>query len=140
MKKKAIITIKSNISLDEDDLIEVVTPGEFFITDYGFRVEYDETEISGMEGTRTTIVIRDKVFELIREGSTETKMKFEHMKGNVSLYKTPYGVLEMETYTKKLDINMTENGGNISTAYTLTLEGQETVKTSLIVEVRVNKN
>ena len=140
MKKKAIITIKSNVSLDEDDLIEVVTPGEFFITDYGFRVEYDETEISGMEGTRTTIVIRDKVFELIREGSTETKMKFEYMKGNVSLYKTPYGVLEMETYTKKLDINMTENGGNITTSYTLTLEGQETVKTSLIVDVRVNKN
>lgn len=140
MKKKAVITIKSNVSLDEDDLIEVVTPGDFFITDYGFRVEYDETEISGMEGTRTTIVIRDKAFELIREGSTETKMEFEYMKGNVSLYKTPYGVLEMETYTKKLNIDMNENGGSIATDYTLTLEGQETVKTQLIVEVKTNKN
>ena len=138
MNKKAVITIKSNVSLDEDDLIEVVTPGDFFITDYGFRVEYDETEISGMEGTRTIIVIRDKSFELIREGSTETKMEFEYMKGSVSLYKTPYGVLEMETYTKKLDINMTENGGNITTAYTLTLEGQETVKTYLTVDVKIN--
>lgn len=139
MKKRAVITIRSNVSAEEDDLIEVSTPGDFFITDEGFRIEYYETQISGMEGTRTTILVREKSFELIREGSTETKMEFEYMKGNISLYKTPYGILEMEIYTKKLYINMTENGGKITTDYTLTLEGQETAKTHLTVEVKINK-
>ena len=80
MEKNAVITVKSNSSANEEDSIEVVTPGTFYITEHGFRAEYDESQLSGMEGTHTTILIRDKSFDLIREGSTETKMEFEARK------------------------------------------------------------
>lgn len=140
MIKKAIITVKSNISADEDDLIEVVTPGYFHITDGGFRAEYTETKISGMEGTETSIIIRENSFELIRKGSTETKMEFDYRKESIALYKTPYGVMDVNIYTRKLDINMTENGGSLSVDYILTIGGEQTLNTYLTIDIKINNN
>ncbi|OOM12021.1 DUF1934 domain-containing protein [Clostridium saccharobutylicum] len=138
MSKKAIITVKSSISGDEEDLIEVVTPGKFYKTEEGFKIEYDETKISGMEDTHTIMIIREKSFDLIRVGSTETTMEFEKNHESISLYKTPYGVMEICINTKKLDIDMTENGGTISAFYNLHIEGQQALKTKLIVDINVN--
>lgn len=140
MIKKAIITVKSNISADEDDLIEVVTPGYFHITDGGFRAEYTETKISGMEGTETSIIIRENSFELIRKGSTETKMEFDYRKESIALYKTPYGVMDVNIYTRKLDISMTENGGSLSVDYILTIGGEQTLNTYLTIDIKINNN
>ena len=140
MNKKAVITVKSNTSSNIEDLIEVVTPGEFYITEDGFRAEYDESKLSGMEGTHTTILIREKSFDLIREGSTETKMEFKKREITTSLYKTPYGVLEVDIDTIELNIDIDENGGHIHTLYTLAIEGQEAIKTNLTVDIRISEN
>lgn len=77
MKKKAIITVDSYVLDNEEDLVGVVTPGDFHEIEDGFKVEYEETKLSGMEGTKTTIIIRNDSFDLIREGTTETKMELE---------------------------------------------------------------
>ncbi|AOR22583.1 DUF1934 domain-containing protein [Clostridium taeniosporum] len=138
MKKKAIITVKSNASMEEGNLIEVVSPGEFYINEDGFRVEYDETEISGMEGTRTKLIIRDSSFTLEREGSTTTKMDFKKRMRTTSLYQTPYGILKLNVDTKNLDINMNEDGGIIDVRYSMGIEGHESMNTSLSVKVKVN--
>ena len=52
MDKKAVVYIKSKQSVDEEG-IEVVSAGKFKKTEYGFLVAYEETELSGMEGTTT---------------------------------------------------------------------------------------
>lgn len=137
MHKKAVITVKSSVSVDDDELIEVVTPGEFSILKDSFKVEYDETKLSGMEGTKTTMIIKDKRFELIRSGSTETNMEFERNKQSISLYKTPYGAMGVTIDTKKLDINVDENGGKVEIVYTLDIEGQQMVRTNLSVDIRI---
>ena len=138
MNKKAIITVDSTVLNDEEDLIGVVTPGEFYKVEDGFRAEYDETKLSGMEGTKTTIVIRKDSFDLIREGTTETKMEFKNNKKTVSLYKTPYGILDISINTKKLDIDVNEEGGTISTMYTLEIGDQPALKTNLTIDIKVS--
>jgi len=140
MNKKAIITVDSTVLNDEEDLIGVVTPGEFYKVEDGFRAEYNETKLSGMEGTKTTIVIRKNSFDLIREGTTETKMEFKNNEKTVSLYKTPYGILDISINTKKLDINVNEEGGTISTMYTLEIGDQPALKTNLTIDIKVNWN
>ncbi|MFW2489839.1 DUF1934 domain-containing protein [Clostridium chromiireducens] len=137
MNKKAIITVDSAVLNDEEDLIGVVTPGEFYETEDGFRVEYEETKLSGMEGTKTIIIIREDSFDLIREGTTETKMEFKDRQKTVSLYKTPYGVMEIKIDTKKLEINVDEEGGIINTMYALEIGGQPALKTNLSIEIKV---
>lgn len=96
MKKKAIITVDSYVLDNEEDLVGVVTPGDFHEIEDGFKVEYEETKLSGMEGTKTTIIIRNDSFDLIREGTTETKMEFRNNHRTISLYKTPYGVMDLQ--------------------------------------------
>ncbi|MBE6072184.1 MAG: DUF1934 domain-containing protein [Clostridium butyricum] len=140
MKKKAIVTIKSNTSEDSDDLLEVVSVGEFNVVEDSFIVKYDETELSGMEGTKTTMIIKNDSFDLIREGTTETRMEFKKNKENVVLYKTPYGIINIKTYTKKLNINVNETGGTIEVTYMLILEEEQSVKTNLIVNIVVENN
>lgn len=138
MNKKAVITVDSAIFNEEEDTISVVTPGDFCKTEYGYKVQYDETKISGMEGTKTTILIRKDSFDLIREGTTETKMEFENNKMTTSLYKTPYGVMDVRIDTRKLKINVDEQGGNINTVYILEIGGQPAMKTNLYIDIKVN--
>ncbi|MBE6062264.1 MAG: DUF1934 domain-containing protein [Clostridium butyricum] len=136
MNKKAVITVKSNISVEEDS-IEVITPGVFTVLKNGFKAEYEETKLSGMEGTKTTMMINKNSFELIRCGSTETQMIFDRNNKSMSLYKTPYGNMTITIDTKQMKIDVDENGGNIHIVYTLQIEGQQKIETDLNVNIKV---
>lgn len=138
MNKKAIVTVNSYVLNDEEDLIGVVTPGDFYETEDGFKVEYEETKLSGMEGTKTIIIIRPDSFDLIREGTTETRMEFKNNKRTVSLYKTPYGIMDINIDTKKLDIDVSKDGGTVSTMYILEIGDQPALKTNLTIDIKIN--
>ena len=137
MIKKAIISICSTQDIGEKEKIEVVTVGEFSINGDEFIATYDETEISGMEGTKTTLKIQGNKVVLHREGTTSTKMEFQKNNTQVALYNTPYGMLELKTSTKELDLDVNEKGGNISIKYHLIAGGQEPIKTNLDMKIKV---
>lgn len=138
MEKRAIISVKSTSNLDPNEVIEVVTPGKFIIDETGFKAIYEESEISGMDGTTTTLNIQDNIMVLERVGSTTTNMEFKEGSMAVSLYNTPYGVLDLNVDTEKLNINVDENGGDIYSRYTLGLDGQEGITTELNIKIKVN--
>ena len=138
MEKSAVISIRSFSDLDKDEVIEVVTPGKFHLGESEFKAVYEETEISGMDGTTTTLVIKDDVLVLEREGSTSTRMEFKKGEDVISLYNTPYGMMNINISTKELDIDMDEDGGVIYTKYVLGLEGQPGITTELKVKIRAN--
>lgn len=138
MEKSAVISIRSFSDLDKDEVIEVVTPGKFHLEESEFKAVYEESEISGMDGTTTTLVIKDDVLVLEREGSTSTRMEFKKGEDVISLYNTPYGMMNINISTKELDIDMDEDGGVIYTKYVLGLEGQPGITTELKVKIRAN--
>ena len=138
MEKSAVISIRSFSDLDKDEVIEVVTPGKFHLGVSEFKAVYEESEISGMDGTTTTLVIKDDVLVLEREGSTSTRMEFKKGEDVISLYNTPYGMMNINISTKELDIDMDEDGGVIYTKYVLGLEGQPGITTELKVKIRAN--
>ena len=137
MSKKAIISICSTQDIGEKEKIEVVTGGEFSMNGDEVISTYDETEISGMEGTKTTLKIKGDKVVLHREGTTSTKMEFQKDNTQVALYNTPYGMLELKTSTKELDLDVNEKGGNISIKYHLIAGGQEPIKTNLDMKIKV---
>ncbi|MGL5067424.1 MAG: DUF1934 domain-containing protein [Sarcina sp.] len=137
MEKKAIISISSMQMNDKEQVVEVITPGEFHIIENGFKAIYEESEISGMEGTTTAITIESGKVILERKGNTETVMLFENKGSNICLYNTPYGMLELTTNTKVLDIDMTENGGAVKIDYDLLAADQNPIHTSLNLKVKV---
>ncbi|WP_196001677.1 DUF1934 domain-containing protein [Clostridium sp. 1001271B_151109_B4] len=138
MEKRAIISVKSFSDIDPNEAIEVVTPGTFIIHDEGFKAIYEESEISGMDGTTTTLNIKDNSMTLERVGSINTNMEFKEGLTAISLYNTPYGILDLNIDTEKLKINIDENGGEIHSKYVLGLEGQEGITTVLDIKIKVN--
>ena len=138
MEKSAIISVRSFSDLNQDEVIEVVTPGKFHLGESEFKAVYEKSEISGMDGTTTTLVIKDDALILEREGSTTTRMEFKKGEEVVSLYNTPYGMMNINISTKELDIDMDDDGGVIYTKYILGLEGQPGITTELKVKIRAN--
>ncbi|MBB6622592.1 DUF1934 domain-containing protein [Clostridium gasigenes] len=137
MKKKAIISVKSISELDKKDSIEVITPGDFIIEDGIFKAIYKETELSGMKGTVTTINIFEENFILERTGTTNTKMEFELDKTAISLYSTPYGVMDLQIHTEELEINVDENGGDIRAKYNMGFSGQPPIITEIWINIKL---
>ncbi|WP_297520915.1 DUF1934 domain-containing protein [uncultured Clostridium sp.] len=137
MEKKAIISISSMQMNDEEQVVEVVTPGIFSITEDSFKATYEESEISGMEGTTTSVTIESGKVTLERKGTTETVMLFENNGSNICLYNTPYGVLELTTNTKVLDIDITETGGTVKIDYDLLASSESPIHTSLNLKIKV---
>lgn len=133
----ALISVKSSSDLDRNDVIEVITPGEFKQTDYGYLVKYEETKLSGMEGTTTFVKIFDDKFILEREGSTTTKMEFIKDLSTISLYNTPYGTLDLKINTKDIVIDMSEVGGILKATYAMELAGQEPILTDIFIDIKI---
>ena len=136
MDKKAIISVVSNASIENEDVIEVVSPGKYIKINDGYRATYEETEISGMAGTTTTLTIRDKEVVLEREGTTTTKMCFNREEPSVSMYQSPYGILELSINTKSLEVEMDEDGGELKIDYSLAIAGQVPIDTKLSLKIK----
>jgi uncharacterized beta-barrel protein YwiB (DUF1934 family) len=136
MKRRAVIAISSNQTSIEDDMIEVLTPGSFCKEKDFYSAEYDETEISGMEGTTTRLEIYPEKLWLIREGTTNARMEFEKDRDYVTLYNTPYGALELKIQTKKLKVEVSELGGEILIDYNMSVSGQKPLKTELRINIK----
>lgn len=139
MKQKAIISVSSKQSIDEEEIIEVVTPGNFYKKENYYYAVYEETELSGMSGTTTTLKIGKDNFSLIRMGSTSAKMDFDKKTKNVSMYNTPYGTLELKIETKDLDINIDNNGGSVLVNYNMSLSGQTPYSTMLKIDIKAQE-
>lgn len=139
MKQKAIISVSSKQSLNQEDIIEVVTPGDFYKKENYYYAVYEETEISGMSGTTTTLKIGKDKFSLIRMGSTSAKMDFDKKVKNISMYNTPYGTLELKIETKDLDINIDDDGGNVLVNYNMSLSGQTPYNTMLKINIKTQE-
>lgn len=137
MAKKAIISVFSGENENDAQPISVTTPGEFYERNNCYYAIYKETEISGMEGTTTTLKIKPDKFSILRKGTTSTKMEFEKGKKAFSLYNTPYGTLELEINTKDLQIAINDKGGKVCVKYELNISRQAHQLTNLEVEIKV---
>ncbi|MGB3366029.1 MAG: DUF1934 domain-containing protein, partial [Acidaminobacteraceae bacterium] len=99
-------------------------------------VFYDESELSGMQGTKTMLKIKKDLVHLSRSGNNVSKLTFEPGTSHESNYGTPYGEFIMETRTKSIHINVDENlVGNIEVSYHLKINGLSETDHILDIEV-----
>ena len=122
--KHVIITVKGiQITADEPATdMELVTEGEYTYENGTGWFTYEETEITGMEGTTTRFDFSPTEAVITREGSVSSRMIFMEGKRNVFLYNTPWGSMTMGIDTHKIENSLTEQGGNIEIDYTLSFD------------------
>ncbi|WP_139905703.1 DUF1934 domain-containing protein [Clostridium thermarum] len=136
MDKRALISISSSQGGKKDEVIEVKTPGKYYKQSDYYLAQYNETEVSGMEGTTTSLQIQPNKVLLIREGTTTAKMEFAKDSKYTTLYNTPYGALELVISTKELKVNVDDKGGEIFIKYDMSIAGQIPQKTELNISIK----
>jgi uncharacterized beta-barrel protein YwiB (DUF1934 family) len=136
--KKAIISVKGTQKNDqnESDTIELITEGSFYIKGNTFYVVYEESELSGMDGTTTTLKITEDKVTLLRFGTNKSKMVFEKNKRYESDYDTPYGKILLGILPKDVKVTMSETGGEITIKYALDLNNKTVSDNELYLKVR----
>lgn len=140
MKKKAVISIKGEQSFQnlERENLELVTNGTLYEKSGAFYLVYDESELTGLPNTKTTVKISQDGVSVLRTGKFPSTMIFEENRQNVSLYRTPYGEMSVTVTTEKIDSEISmEDGGNINVLYSLGLDHNHIGKNNLNINIKV---
>lgn len=137
MDKDAIIRVSSIQNNDEDECIEIVSPGSFFKEDDEYVATYEETELSGLGDTLTTFKIGENYFNLIREGDVNTNMEFKNGSSSSILYNTPHGGLSIKIKTNDVNIDINEAGGKVKVDYDVIIAKDQIINTKLVATINV---
>ena len=133
------ITGKQSYEDKEEVQMEFVTEGRFYLRGDSVYVIYDESELSGMTGCKTTLKVKDDTVLMRRVGTEgyRSELYFERGKRFGSTYETPFGPMGVEVVTGTVNCDMdTENGsGHISIEYNVSLEGLAEGKNQLNIDI-----
>lgn len=100
------ITIPEELCDSVGEDIEINTNGVLSFDDGRIELSYDETELTGMEGSKTAISFGEdcpSLITMVREGSVSTALVFEQGKRHRCAYNTPYMPFEICVHTLKVD-------------------------------------
>lgn len=136
--KQVMISIHSHQEYDDQapDSVELTTIGSLCKTENGYCVSYEESALTGMEGTHTSLHISPSRVILTRTGEMNAQMVFEKDMRHLSLYSTPMGRLEVGVATRHLRSTIGDNGGELQVDYAIDIEHQLTGKTSFCLTVQ----
>ena len=138
-KLPVLLTIRSEQHFEdmEPDSIELVTEGTLSAAEEGRVIlSYQESELTGLEGTTTTFEVQGSQVILTRTGGVNTQMVFEEGRQHTCLYETPYGELAIDIQTSRLRHNLTERGGLLDLRYSISVDHSVTGRNAFKIRVR----
>lgn len=124
MSQKVVLSVQGKQSYpgQEPETIELVTTGTLENTDLGWKLCYEETELTGLAGVHTTFLVRDGEVTLIRTGRLNSEMIFREGESHDSLYQMEFGALMLTVCAKRVTADVTQQGGVIDLFYTIEVE------------------
>ena len=120
----------------DPDAQELMTEGTMTLTEDGMVLAYEETALTGMEGTTTRFQVQGPRVILTRSGTVNYQMVFEEGRQHTSLYETPFGELSVDIQTSVLKHNLTERGGLMEIKYSIAVEHTVTGRNCFKIRVR----
>ena len=117
--KDVIISIKGtqNDPNGADNIIELETDGTFAFENGEGMLSYMESELTGLDGTKTSFAVGPLGVVMTREGNLNSRMVFEKGKKHNFLYETPFGSATMGVNTTNISVAFDEHGGNMEIDY-----------------------
>jgi len=101
---------------------ELITKGRFSRQSGAYYITYDESSVTGMLGTTTTLKVDGGVIALVRHGCVNSQFLFEEGKKHLSYYDTPDGSYAVGIFTRKMDVDIDDRGGEITVGYAVDIE------------------
>ena len=133
----AVISLRTlqNCDDDEPDVLDFLTDGEYSFGDDIGRLDYEETEVTGMTGTRTSLTITPDRVIVDRRGNVNSRMEFAEGERNSFLYSTPFGQATMSLNTRSIRRSFNENGGRAEIEYVIDVDHALFTKNRFIINV-----
>lgn len=130
--KNVKITVHSKST---DESLKTVTVGEFAERSGKNYAIYEETEETGLKGTKTTIKWDSESVIILRSGVLKYRQELVIGKIDYSVYKTPYMNIPIETTTKSLRVSLKDGKHKIQSEYTMKIGSEEIKKMKLDIVV-----
>ncbi len=138
MNKNVIISVKGTQYNEDQDAnaIELVTEGKYYKDGNTYYITYDESEVTGMSGTTTTLKVADGTILLSREGSVNSQFVFQQGQKHVSYYDTEYGAFTISVLANEVDININDHGGEIRVWYQMEIDNNQAGDNDFLMSIR----
>ena len=127
--KEIMVKITGHQVNDEggEDSMEFVTESKLYKRGDAIYLIYEESEVSGIPGCKTRLKFKGDEVQMKRFGEGAgigNEIRFEKGKRYTGFYDTPFGAIEMEVLTNKLENNLSEEGqGELDIDYSISLKG-----------------
>lgn len=138
-QREALIKIKGVQRVQgDDDVVELLTTGFFSRQKDGYLISYDESEATGFEGARTTLLYEEKAdrVTMTRTGSVNTQLIIEKGKRHQCSYDLGFGSMIIGVNCSIIHSTLSEDGGEIGFSYSLDLNTALTSENRVVVAVR----
>lgn len=124
MEKEVVISIKGMQKYEGTlpDVIELVTEGRLTRDGKSYTLSYQESELTGLGGTLTTIQVDGDQVTLMRVGEFNSQLVFQEGRRHLSMYNTPYGAMTIGVNTRHLLAQLTDQGGDIEVDYSVEVD------------------
>lgn len=124
MEKKVILTIRAEQTYEgqEPNAVELVSEGVLAQVDDGWQICYEESDLTGLQGATTVFEVTPGRIVLSRSGALESRMVFEEGVRHDSLYQLDVGALMVCVCAKRIDANLSEDGGYMDVTYAILVE------------------
>lgn len=121
----------------EPEIIELVTEGSLEQTPDGWKLAYEESDLTGLDGVNTTFLIKPEEITLIRTGRLNSQMVFREGEAYDSLYQMEFGTLMLTVCATRVDANITTDGGVIDLRYNIGIEQNSAGVIDYHLDIRV---
>ena len=136
-KREAVISVCGLVRTEGgEDRIELETGGVCCRNGDTRLILYEEKDPEGNGRIRNTVRICRGRADVRKRGSVNSDMAFEKGCRQKSLYRTPYGVLELEIDTKSLEFSDSETGMKLELVYCLGMNGAAVSENRLCLQAR----
>lgn len=124
MKQTVLLRLQGRQLYEDQDpeIIELVTEGTLEQLADGWRICYEESGLTGLEGVTTIFRIQSDRIVLTRKGRLDSQMVFQLGVLHESLYQMEFGALMITVCATKIDWNITDRGGFVDLVYGIDIE------------------
>ena len=138
MKTPVILSIcgRQTYMDQEPDVIELVTEGTLEYRDNGWDIQYEESDLTGMEGVTTAFRIEQDRVILTRTGKLHSQMVFQEGVRHESLYQMEFGALMITVCAKRILALLDKNGGMVDLIYGIDIEQTTAGEVDYHLEIR----
>ncbi|MEW4411001.1 DUF1934 domain-containing protein [Clostridium sp. AN503] len=141
MTRDVLIRISGLQAMDgENDNVEVITTGDYFLKNGRHYVIYDEV-MEGFEGNiRNMLKISPDKLDVRKNGAANAHMVFEQDRKNLTRYVTPMGEMIVEVSTNRILLDEQEDSLKVSVDYSLDINYSHVSDCNITVDVCSREN